>query len=67
MKAYLLTSGSVFSLVTRAHIWRLIEEGRPLATDPWSILLTLAAAALSVWAWSLLSLRARLRAPGANA
>lgn len=35
MKAYLLTSGSVFSVVTAPHIWRLIEEGRPLATDPW--------------------------------
>ena len=51
MKAYVLTTAVVFSLVTLVHIWRVIEEGWRLATEPWYILITLAAAALSVWGW----------------
>jgi hypothetical protein len=37
----------------------LIEEGRQLATNPWWMLITLAGAALAVWAWRLLRLAAR--------
>jgi hypothetical protein len=54
MKAYLITTGAVFGLITLAHIWRAIEEGRHLATEPWYILLTLAAAGLCLWAVLLL-------------
>ena len=54
MKAYLLTTGTVFTLVTAAHIWRVIGESRALARDPGFIVLTIAAASLSVWAWRLL-------------
>ena len=54
MKAYLITTGSVFTLVTAAHVWRAISESAALARDPWFILLTAFAAALSVWAWRLL-------------
>ena len=54
MKAYLITTGIVFALITLAHIWRVVAEGRHLATDPVFILLTIAAAALSFWAWRLL-------------
>jgi hypothetical protein len=54
MKAYVVTTGAVFGLVTLLHIWRGIEEGPHLATDPWYILLTLAAAALCLWALRLL-------------
>jgi hypothetical protein len=59
VKAYLITTGSLFGLLTVAHIWRAFEEGRHLATDPWYILITIAAAALSFWAWRLLRLAAR--------
>jgi hypothetical protein len=54
MKAYVITTGAVFGLITLAHIWRAIEEGPHLATDPWWILLTIAAAGLCVWAVRLL-------------
>jgi hypothetical protein len=59
MKAYVITTGSLFALLTVAHVWRLIEEGRQLATNPWWMLITLAGAALAVWAWRLLRLAAR--------
>jgi hypothetical protein len=53
MKAYLITTGSVFGLLTVLHIWRAIVE-RHLATEPWFILITIASAALCLWAVSLL-------------
>jgi hypothetical protein len=54
MRAYVMVTGTIFALLTLAHIWRVIEEGSHLATDPWYVLITLAAAALSLWAWRLL-------------
>jgi hypothetical protein len=54
MKTYLITTGTVFSLITLAHLARIFAEGRHLASEPVFILLTIAAAALSVWAWLLL-------------
>jgi hypothetical protein len=44
MKSYVITTGSLFALLTVAHVWRLIEEGRQLATNPWWMLITLAGA-----------------------
>jgi hypothetical protein len=64
MKAYLITTGSVFGLLTLAHVWRIVEQGPQLARNPWWILITLAAAALAVWAWRLLRLAARSSAGG---
>jgi hypothetical protein len=60
MKAYLITTGTIFALITAAHIWRVAAEGSRLATDPFFVLLTILAAALSVWAWLLVG---RLRRP----
>ena len=54
MKTYVITTGTVFGLLTVAHVWRALEEGQHLATDPSFVLITVAAAALSVWAGSLL-------------
>jgi hypothetical protein len=54
MRAYVMTTGAVFGLIVLAHIWRGIEEGTHLATEPGFVLLTAFAAALSVWAWRLL-------------
>ena len=54
MKAYLVTTGVVFGLITLAHIWRAIAEGPHLVKDPFFILLTMAAAALCLWALRLL-------------
>jgi hypothetical protein len=53
MKAYVMTTGVVFGLLTLAHIWRVVEEGTHLARDPWFVLITIAAGALSLWAWRL--------------
>jgi H+/Cl- antiporter ClcA len=54
VKAYVITTGVVFGLLTLVHIWRVIEEGRQMATDPWWVLITVAAAGLSLWAWLVL-------------
>ena len=59
MKAYLITTGSLFGVLTVLHVWRIIEEGPQLARNPWWILITIAAAALAVWAWRLVRLAAR--------
>ena len=59
MKAYLMTTGLLFGLLTVVHVWRFIEEGPHLATDPWYVLITVVAAALCVWAWRLLRLSTR--------
>ena len=56
MKAYVMTTGAVFGLITLAHVLRIFAEGRHLATDPWFVLLTVATAMLSFWAWRLLRL-----------
>ena len=52
MKAYIITSGMIFGLITLAHIWRITKEPH-LATDPFFFILTILAAALCVWAWVL--------------
>jgi hypothetical protein len=54
MKAYLITTGTVFGLITLAHICRMVAEGLRLAKEPVFLLLTFVAAALSIWAWRLL-------------
>ncbi len=59
MKAYVMTTGVLFGLITMAHVWRVVEEGPDLATNPWYVLMTIAAAALCLWAWRLLRLSTR--------
>jgi hypothetical protein len=59
MKAYVMTTGILFGLLTVVHVWRALEEGPHLATDPWFILITLLAAALCIWACRLLRLSTR--------
>jgi hypothetical protein len=53
MKAYLVTTGTVFALVTVAHVWRVVSESPALAKEPWFVALTLVAAGFSIWAFSL--------------
>ena len=59
MKAYVITTGSVFGLIVLAHLARAVAEGPQLAKDPSFILLTAAAAVLSVWAWRVIRLMPR--------
>jgi hypothetical protein len=54
MRAYVITSGILFALVVAAHIARMLAESAALARDPSYLLLTLAAAAMSIWAFSTL-------------
>jgi uncharacterized membrane protein len=56
MRAYVMTTGVLFGLITVAHLWRVYDEGPRLATDPWYVLITLATAGLCLWAWRLLRL-----------
>ena len=58
MKAYVMTTGSVFGLLVVAHVWRVVEEAH-LATDPAFILTTAVAAALCLWAWRVLRVMPR--------
>jgi hypothetical protein len=53
MKAYVMTTGAVFGLLTLAHLLRLIVEGRHVATNPLFVLFTIAAGSLCFWAWRL--------------
>jgi hypothetical protein len=52
MKAYLVTTGALFGLLTLVHLWRIVEEPH-LAREPWYLIITIAAAALGLWAWRL--------------
>ena len=67
MRAYLVTTGTLFGLIAVAHLARTITESQLLASDPWFYLegpgLGLVAAALSLWAWRLLR-RAPKNSPG---
>jgi hypothetical protein len=59
VKTYVTSTGAVFGLVTVAHVWRVIEEGPRLLTDPLWVSLTAAAAGLCLWAVRLLWLARR--------
>ncbi len=54
MKAYVMTTGAVFGLLTLAHLLRMLVEGRHLAANPLFVLITVAAGSLCLWAWHLL-------------
>ena len=59
MKWFLVTSGTIFGLIVIAHLFRIAAEPR-MAKEPFFWVLTIAAAALSGWAWRLVW---TLRAP----
>jgi hypothetical protein len=50
------TTGTLFGLIAIAHVLRMSAE-RHLATDPWYLLFTAAAAALCLWAVRVLRAR----------
>ncbi len=54
MKAYVITTGLVFALVTVAHVARVFMEDLALARSPEYVVITLFTAGLSVWAWRVL-------------
>jgi hypothetical protein len=54
VKAYVMTSGTLFALLVLAHLWRLVAEGTGPVHDPWFLAFTGASAALSIWAFASL-------------
>jgi hypothetical protein len=58
MRAYLATTGTVFLLLTVAHIVRVFQETH-LARQPWFWLVTVIPAILAVWALRLYPKAAR--------
>ena len=54
MKAYVITTGTVFALLVAAHIWRAAAEGWGLLKSPFFLVTTALAAALAIWAWRVL-------------
>jgi len=52
MKAFLAVTGSLFGVLVIAHLLRFHAEPR-LLHDPWYWVITIVAAVLSVWAWTL--------------
>jgi hypothetical protein len=54
MKAYVITTGVIFGLLTVAHVLRIAHENPHLAEVPWYVAITAASAALCVWAFVLL-------------
>ncbi len=59
MKTYVATTGVVFGLLAVVHIWRVVQEGSRLATEPFFVLVTVVSAALCVWAVRLLRIQRR--------
>lgn len=62
MKAYLTTTATLFGLLAIAHIWRVIAEWPALVTDTGAKIegaIGLIAAALGVWATTLLTVETR--------
>jgi hypothetical protein len=56
MKAYVITTGAVFALLTLTHLLRIIVEWPHVVREPIFMLTTIAAGALCFWAWRLLRL-----------
>jgi hypothetical protein len=58
MKAYLITTGSLFALLALLHLVLTVTHLSWLVSDPWFIVqgpaIGLIAGALSLWAWWLL-------------
>lgn len=54
MKAYLVTTATLFGLIAVLHGWRVFEERSSLARDPWFLIITVIAAVLAGWGISLL-------------
>jgi len=63
MKAYLVSTGVMFGALVVAHIWRVIEEGPRLLTEPLWVAITAIATVFCGWAFRLLW-RARRRGEG---
>jgi hypothetical protein len=55
MKAYVTTTGVLFALLVAVHVWRAFAEGGSVFKNPIYVALTVAGAALAIWAWRVRS------------
>jgi hypothetical protein len=70
MKAYVVTTGSLFGLLALAHVWQIIDQWPRILHDPSDLLeatIGLVAAGLCLWALRLLRSRAARDAQGTAA
>ena len=51
MRAYIVTSGSIFGLIVVAHAARVVAEGTHVVREPFFDAMTVLAAALAIWAY----------------
>ena len=51
MKGYIVTSGVIFALLALSHVARIMLESWTLAQRPEFAAITVAAAAMAVWAY----------------
>jgi hypothetical protein len=54
VRAYVITTGTVFGLIFLAHLARVLIEGVVVARDPIFLALTALAAGLALWALRVL-------------
>ena len=57
MRAYVITSGTVFGLVLVAHVARVVDEGLQVASDPLFVVSSMVALGLVLWAWRVVPAR----------
>ena len=50
MKAYVITTGIIFALITIAHLVRLALESTRVLTEPIYVVFTILSAAIAIWA-----------------
>jgi hypothetical protein len=61
MRAYVITTGIAFALLTAVHVWRIVSEDSRLAANPPFVAITLVCAAFAVWAGFVLARLPRRR------
>jgi hypothetical protein len=54
VKAYVITTGTVFALIVAAHLWRAAAEGWGLLKSPFFLVTTTLAVAIVICAWRVL-------------
>lgn len=55
MKAYLITTGSLFGLLAAVHVWQTIAEWPPRGASLVETGIGLVALGLCVWGWRLVA------------
>ena len=63
MRAYVITTGIAFALLTVVHAWRIVWEDGRLVVNPPFVAITLVCAALAVWAGFVLAKLPRRHGP----